>query len=238
MRFLPQMISCLALCCGALSGFAAIVIETSDGLPVEVEVVSVYRDDLIVRHTASQREAQLKLSQLGEESRKKVSTVAGELRAKVDEKAFRFDVRLEENPAKEKPKIVNLMGDGGLEVSSVRGKEKPESSSTHEIPPGSVALRIAGATNCGADVTLDAKVFWFYRGGERGVTANSSENFKINVVQSPQEMITRSPSFARSEYQGYALVIVNPTDKKVLWKRGSSTSFLNEANKLLEASEK
>ncbi len=231
MRLLPRMIPCLALCCGGLNAFAAIVIETGDGLPVEVEVVSVYRNDLAVRNTASQRESHLDLSRLDGVSQKKVAEVAAELRSKADEKAFRFEARVEENTAREKPKPVKIVG--GLEALPEGGKKSAEEPpTTHDIPPTSVALRIAGATNCGADVTLDAKVFWFYRGENRGATESLSEVFKINVTQAPQEMITRSPAFARVDYQGFALMIINPADQKVLWQHSNTNSFLNEAIKL------
>jgi len=211
------------------SNAAPFVIETADGLPIEVEMVSAYRDEISVKYTATQRVAKLDMAKLNPVTRTKINEIANEARKQI--KSVAFQVKLEENSTNNP---VTLTQRGSLKVDKKGAVEKNESDAAApisvELASGKRALRIASSTNLGVDVPAVALIYWYSQGnGSATWSLGGSEEVSLNVTNSVAEYISRPSNFPRPDFRGWAMVVYNPLNDTMIWKGGSGNAFLGDA---------
>lgn len=224
MRLFPRCFIALALFGCLASARAGFVIETADGLPVEVEMVSAYRDEITVRYTASQRVAKLSLKKLSPESRKKIIETADEARKQI--KSATFTTRLEENTSTSN--VLPLTQRGTLRLDK---NGEPESvDAALELPPGSRSLRLTGSNNVGVDIPATAVIYWYTQPqGSSAWGVGSVEEVQLNVTFAPMEYLSKPTTFPRPAYRGHAVIIYNPMNGAILWKNSTGNAFLSDA---------
>ncbi|MDR2862607.1 MAG: hypothetical protein LBV54_01835 [Puniceicoccales bacterium] len=209
------------------TGPVALRIYTADGLPVDVELVSIYRDEVKVVYVASKntKDSKPRILSLAKLDKKTQTILNNEaMKLKQGLKALAFSISVEENSTK---KEFTVQQNGSL-ILAKPGSQTPVSART--LSPGSRCLRLRASTNCGTDITAEAHIFWYSK-KQRGTpaSADAPEKVELNVVNTAAEYISKPNSISKATYQGYAVVIVNSANGEVLWRVATSGDLLKDA---------
>jgi hypothetical protein len=203
---------------GTASG-AGVVVNTADGLPLEVDLLGFHRDEVKVRILASGRETSFLFSKFNKRAQTTVTTWAEPKRR--DFASLSFSVKLEENHGA-KAAVVTQQG-------CLNREEFDKKEFRKLLKPGGIALRLRGATSAPADIPAEVHIWWFAK--KEGATAweVATEKASIEATRVSSDYITKPAPFPRATYQGFAVLVTEPGKKTVLWKNASRDTFLREA---------
>ncbi|MDR1497033.1 MAG: hypothetical protein LBS59_01275, partial [Puniceicoccales bacterium] len=200
---------------------AKVIVNTTDGLPLEVELLGFHRDEVKIRILASGRETSFFFSKLNKRSQKIISDWAEPKRR--DFASLSFSVKLEENHS---AKTIILTQPHCLSRQEFDKKEFRKL-----LKPGGRALRLRGASVSPADIPVEVYVYWFAK--KEGVSAweIAIEKAEVEATFVSSDYITKPSPFPRATYQGFAVFIVEVEKKNIIWRNASRDTFLREAEK-------
>jgi hypothetical protein len=208
-----------------------LVVRTADGLPMEVELVSVHRGELRVRNLASKREIPLVLAKLDAKTRKLVDDEVNRVRQSI-RGDLKFTATVETNPSNLKPSTVTTRR-APLQTGA-------SSVSSRTLQPGGRCVRLVStALPKGpptVDIPVEAHVFWYKAAGKSGWDGGSPEKAILTVSNLPGEYLSNPVKFENNSYKGFVVIVVNPANGAVLWERTEGTlgsEFLKDAKKRL-----
>ncbi|MDR2513476.1 MAG: hypothetical protein LBD01_06760 [Puniceicoccales bacterium] len=227
---------------------ATLVLRTSDGLPVEVELLGLHKDTLLVRHTSTQREATLNLLK---QPKAEHDAVQAEV-AKARLSAIRVDMRAQ--------LLENLSPNGTEQIIQQKGRlstQEVVNASTdvgapvvRALPNGARCLRLHASVgrDVHVDIRADAYIFWYAKetSGKTAARSIPTSGNRTGAEKSAAPQIVRksgdasivqqeviplliskefaeciSSPFAKGSYQAWAVIIVNRDNGEIIWKNGS-----------------
>ncbi|MDR2430487.1 MAG: hypothetical protein LBD14_06355 [Puniceicoccales bacterium] len=201
-----------------------VVITTADGLPVEVELLGIYQDAVRVRYVASKTEDSFTLAELDKKTRESLNSLAGQRRKEV--KAITINVEEVRNDTPRELVVTRRTAQQPAKESSSGNTE------VRTLSPGSRCLRVSAMTNSGVDLPVELRVYWF--GKTKASTSGLCEGGEVvpfTVTGTMGDFLTKSPTFAKTLYSGYAVLVTNPANGAVLAKKFSEVTLLQEAEK-------
>ncbi|MDR2844842.1 MAG: hypothetical protein LBV28_01975 [Puniceicoccales bacterium] len=200
----------------------AFVIETVDGLPIEVVLQSVFRDEVRVRNTASNRESVLSFARLDKNTQEYLT---GEIeKVRKSAKTISFSVSVEENNT---GKSVQLAPRGGF----LDPKEALTLGQSRTLPPGERCLRIRAGTqpNTPVDLPVEVQILWYSKpAGSAAPSIARREKVTLNAINRLTEYVSPAAGIPRAAYMGYAVVVTNPANGATLWRGASTPQFLHD----------
>ncbi|MDR2981424.1 MAG: hypothetical protein LBV12_04165 [Puniceicoccales bacterium] len=210
-----------------VSSKASVIIETADGLPVEVDIISIYRNEVQIRYKVSKREAKLDLTKLPDKTQKEIAEEVEKKRKSI--KAIFFNAGMEENPSPTKELAVKQKG-------YLNASEIGRISDTKIIRPGGRYVRIRASTDAGVDVPLHVTIYWYAQmPGRPTWSMEEPEEVTLNPTATTSEYVSRSPGFARNAYRGFAIIAKNPANGEIVGRASSSASYMQDAEARAEA---
>jgi hypothetical protein len=208
-----------------------LIVRTADGLPMEVELVSVHHGELRVRNLTSKREIPLVLAKLDAKTRKLVEDEANKVRRSI-RGDLKFTATVETNPSNLKFSTVTIRR------ASLQAGESGVNSRT--LQPGGRCVRLVSTTlpksTPTVDIPVEAHVFWYKAAGKGSWEGGSTERVNLVISNFPGEYLSNPVKFESNSYKGFVVIIVNPANGAVLWERTEGTlgsEFLKDAKKRL-----
>ncbi|MDR1498205.1 MAG: hypothetical protein LBS59_07345 [Puniceicoccales bacterium] len=208
-----------------------LIVRTSDGLPMEVALVSVHRGAVRVRNLASNREIPLLFAKLDVRTRKVIEDEIMNVRKNV-RGGFKFGAVVESNPSNLKP-FTAISRKASLQVGE-------QSTNSRIVPPGGYCVRLSNVSLAKAPPTVDLPVelhlFWYKSAGRTGWESSSPEKVNLTISDLPGEYLSHPVKFESNAYKGFVAIIINPANGAILWKRADgtfATEFLKDAEKRL-----
>ena len=107
-----------------------------------------------------------------------------------------------------------------------------DNTETRTLSPGSRCLRVSAVANCGVDLPVEVRVYWFGK-TKASVTGlcEGGEIVSFTVTEAMGDFLTKSPAFSKTLYTGYAVLVTNPANGAVLAKKSNDLTLLQEAEK-------
>lgn len=201
------------------------IIETMDGLPIEVELLAVSRGKVYARMTASGRKTKFDLSTLNEKTRNIIKGFY--LKKQGDVKTPPFEIVLEKNDT---PTDIVLNQFDFFNPKDMNNKERI-------LYPGKFCLRIAAKSKTDTAIRSDVYIYWYAQFQDRPRWEMADyEKASLLLEAFPSDYLSKSPSFPSATYQGYVIIIAKAGTDEILWIKSSKDIFIENAVERFEKS--
>jgi hypothetical protein len=215
-----------ALCFAGGTALGSVVINTPEGMPVEVDLLAVYRAREIVRVRFAASRSMLVFDSVSQDDLTRgvfQQFVVNQEEAK-DKWRRAFSVQLEANRT---PKDVKIGQAHFLNLDEFRRK-----SSDRLLRPGAYSLRLRASTTSPVDVPVEAFFYWYAQyQGRKTWEMEFHEKVALCLYDIPSDYLARPPPFPHAAYAGYAVIITWPQSGNILWESSNRESFLEDARK-------
>ncbi|MDR1817875.1 MAG: hypothetical protein LBR07_06865 [Puniceicoccales bacterium] len=214
---------------GITDPFAPFVINTPDGLPIEVSLVSAVDGGFVLRNTASEREIPISRSALEKEAQTAVDLRVLALRRTVG--APRSPLRMnvsamlyENNSTKS-----SMPRPTGSPIPIIKGRFDPladaptlEAVTSVDIPASgkTLGVRIQTGEKVPVEMPLDVYVYWYKMEKNEGKNlvpgVSATEQYSVLATRKTGELLVKPQQFQGTSYAGYAVFVVNQANRQVI----------------------
>lgn len=196
------------------------VIDTMDGLPVEVELLAVSHGEVHVRMTASGQKMKFDLSTLNQRTRNIIKEFYLKKHGGSNARAFEVSIERNDTPA-------NIV----LKQSSFsKHEEAGNKNLSRVLYPGKSCLRLTAKSTSDVDILADAHIYWYAQFQDRPKWEMSGyEKANLLLEAFPSDYLSRPPSFPGAAYQGYVVIISKAGTGDVLWIKSNKDVFIGDA---------
>jgi len=218
---------------------ASLAINTPDGLPLEVQLVSVHREVAKVRSVASNAEYELKLELADKPTKAAIQQLVNIARQSVVEPALpHLGISLVHNTTDSRSAAA---GYNTVKVQNPVFSYRP-ATADRDVQPGSPTTDVINLSTGSAllrfrsvevgddvkvDLPLDFYVVWMIDG------AFQAQSYKLLLTDKRGDFITSSVSIGKSRNFLYGVAVVNPATGKIIWRRGSGAALRQAVNNAL-----
>jgi hypothetical protein len=206
---------------------ARLAIETPDGLPLEIELVSVHRGAAKVRSTASKKEYAMNLEIADKKTRATILQLVSIARRNtfaLPQVSASVNVNSNTDGTDIVAKVPNPVSRyrQGANGSDVLPTNLTEGVLTIRKNAAYVRFRQMTTGEIGiVDLPVDIYIVWAKREGQ-GSTQFNSEKISVLLIDKPGDLLSRPYSFGKAEL-GCGIVIVNALSQKIIWQRSYNT---------------
>jgi hypothetical protein len=226
-NFLLSVFFCVCALWGAGEvARATVVINTPEGLPVEVDLLGVYRAREIVhlRFAATKNVAVFDSVGTDDLTQGVFQQFVLKQQSVKDKWQHIFSVRLETNRTSGDVKIGQTHF---LNLDEFRRK-----GSERVLRPGAYSLRLTASSTSRVDVPVEAFFYWYAQyQGRKTWGMEFHEKVSLSLYDVSSDYLAKPPPFPHAAYAGYAIIVTEPKGGNVLWESTNRESFLEDARK-------